>query len=151
MGTRSRIAMQQSDGTFLSIYCHWDGYLSHNGAILHEHYQDPDKVKALIDLGSLSSLRPEIGVKHDFDKRSDDQCTFYGRDRGEKDCEAVSSETLFDLKELTQETGGEYLYLFRKGVWEVAEGGIAFFGMPADEAPQELKLLSDALAEEESQ
>ena len=28
MATRSLIAVQNADGTFLSIYCHWDGYPS---------------------------------------------------------------------------------------------------------------------------
>ena len=98
MGTRSMIAIQNPHNkTVRAVYCHWDGYLEHNGAILQKHYSASPKVNNLIALGDLSSLRPEIGVQHAFssldvpkaeqeayDKEHGNSCTFYGRDRGEK-------------------------------------------------------------------
>ena len=45
MGTRSAIAMKTEDG-IRSIYCHWDGYVDHNGRILKEFYSTDEKVKA---------------------------------------------------------------------------------------------------------
>jgi hypothetical protein len=57
MGTRSRIGIELPDHTVVSVYCHWDGYVKHNGKILVEHYQNREDVKALIDGGSMSSLR----------------------------------------------------------------------------------------------
>lgn len=57
MATRSRIGMVNEDGTVSSIYCHWGGYPSNNGRILSEHYKDREKVKKLISLGDISSLR----------------------------------------------------------------------------------------------
>ena len=72
MATRSSIAMKTENG-IRGIYCHWDGYPDHNGKILSESYTDADKVKALIDLGDISSLRKEIGEKHSFDARYSDQ------------------------------------------------------------------------------
>jgi hypothetical protein len=60
MGTRSTIALEFADGTVEQIYCHWDGYLSNNGAILSQHYMNPFKVKELVGLGGFSSLRPTI-------------------------------------------------------------------------------------------
>ena len=36
MGTRSTIALEYADGTVEQVYCHWDGYVSHNGLILSE-------------------------------------------------------------------------------------------------------------------
>jgi hypothetical protein len=82
--------------TVRAVYCHWDGYLEHNGAILLKHYAASPKVNNLIALGDLSSLRPEIGVQHAFssldvpkqeqeayDKEHGNSCTFYSRDRGE--------------------------------------------------------------------
>ena len=33
MGTRSRIGVMHGDKV-KSVYCHWDGYLEHNGQIL---------------------------------------------------------------------------------------------------------------------
>jgi hypothetical protein len=56
MGTRSTIALEFADGTVEQVYCHWDGYLEHNGQILAKHYMDPFKVKALLALGGFSSL-----------------------------------------------------------------------------------------------
>jgi hypothetical protein len=58
MGTRSRIAVMHGDKC-KSVYCHWDGYLEHNGLILQEHY-DSAKANHLVALGDLSSLRPNI-------------------------------------------------------------------------------------------
>ena len=57
MGTRSRIGIEMPDHTVVSVYCHWDGYVEHNGKILVEHYQNREDVQELIDGGSMSSLR----------------------------------------------------------------------------------------------
>jgi hypothetical protein len=56
MGTRSTIALEFADGTVEQVYCHWDGYLEHNGQILAKHYMDPFKVRDLVALGGFSSL-----------------------------------------------------------------------------------------------
>ena len=61
MGTRSTIALEFADGTVEQVYCHWDGYLEHNGKILATHYMDPFKLRDLIDLGGFSSLRETVG------------------------------------------------------------------------------------------
>ncbi len=37
MATRSTIALEFADGTVEQVYCHWDGYLDHNGALLRDH------------------------------------------------------------------------------------------------------------------
>ena len=120
MSTRSRIALQNNDGTFTSIYCHFDGYPSNNGKILLEHYTDESKVRALMDLGNLSILGTELGDKHDFDTHLDQNntgCLAYGRDRGEKNTKAVTSKTHADLTTLARNCGGEFLYLFANGAW----------------------------------
>jgi len=89
MATRSTIAIEAADGTVKQVYCHWDGYLDHNGKILLAHYSDAAKAAALVALGSISSLRKEVGEKHSFDERfeRDDPryqwTTAYHRDRGE--------------------------------------------------------------------
>jgi len=57
MGTRSRIGIEMPDHSVVSVYCHWDGYVEHNGKILVEHYQNRDDVQELIDGGSMSCLR----------------------------------------------------------------------------------------------
>ena len=101
MATRSTIALEFADGTIGQVYCHWDGYLAHNGKMLMEYYSNPFILRDLIDLGSLSSLRPQIGTKHPFsmfeanmtqDEYANlyrDMCTFYERDRGERSADAT--------------------------------------------------------------
>lgn len=118
MGTRSRIAIENKDGTIESIYCHWDGYPSNNGKILKEHYTTEEKIRELINLGDLSSLGPEIGEQHPFDSRDDTVCTAYGRDRGEDEVDKVVS---FDVAALSKiDDGAVYQYLYTKdGKWEV--------------------------------
>jgi hypothetical protein len=56
MSTRSNIAFEYADGSVARIYCHWDGYLEHNGHILFHHYKNKEKIKKLIALGDISVL-----------------------------------------------------------------------------------------------
>ena len=130
MATRSTIALEFADGTVEQVYCHWDGYLAHNGLMLLEHYSNPFILRDLIDLGGLSSLRPTIGTKHAFSqfdlpkeeveafvKRTENMCTFYARDRGEK----LSAHKFVDFQDyLAHHSYEEYEYILRKdGNWYV--------------------------------
>ena len=54
MATRSRIGLELSDGSILSVYHHWDGYPEWLGRILKTHYNTKDKVAELIDGGDMS-------------------------------------------------------------------------------------------------
>ena len=56
MSTRSTIAIEFADGSVSQVYCHFDGYLSNNGMLLNNFYNDPFEVRALVDLGDFSSL-----------------------------------------------------------------------------------------------
>ena len=60
MGTRSTIALEFADKSVEQVYCHWDGYLEGNGAMLLQHYMDPFKVKQLLALGGFSSLEASV-------------------------------------------------------------------------------------------
>ena len=55
MATRSRIGIQLSDDSILSVYHHWDGYPTWLGRILKTHYNTKAKVAELIDGGDMSS------------------------------------------------------------------------------------------------
>ena len=123
MGTRSRIGIERADGTVTSIYCHWDGYPSHNGRILVENYTTEAKINKLMKLGGLSSLDVEIGTKHDFDKKVDGECNAYGRDRGEKDVAAQTSANAGAMFFEATEGWEEYAYLYRGGCWYYSEVG----------------------------
>jgi len=123
MGTRSMIAIQNPYSKDVrAVYCHWDGYLEHNGSLLHKHYSNSSKVNNLIALGDISSLRPEIGEKHAFsrletpmddeayDKLYGNMTTFYTRDRGE-DAPFQVFPTL--AKACDHYTWSEYFYCFK--------------------------------------
>ncbi len=117
MATRSTIALEYADGTVGQVYCHWDGYLDNNGKILYNHYQDPFKLRELLDLGDISSLSSEIGAAHDFDERGAGT-TFYMRDRGETGC----GQKMFNCYEdyVLNHQHEEYEYILRKdGIWYV--------------------------------
>lgn len=138
MATRSTIALEFADGTIGQVYCHWDGYLAHNGKMLLEYYYNPFILRDLIDLGSLSSLRPTIGTKHafshydvegmasdEFYKLYGNMCTFYGRDRGEGEYEANYFKDYEDY--LSNGQREEYDYILRnvngKPTWFVSDHG----------------------------
>jgi len=148
MGTRSTIALEFADGTVEQVYCHWDGYLAHNGRILQEHYSDPFKLRKLIDLGDLSSLGRNLGNGHpfskfglkeedpDFDqmialcKQAEEEgwTTFYGRDRGETGTASKKFKDYLDYAENHQYE--EFEYILRacgdKAVWFVSDHGKDF-------------------------
>ena len=112
MATRSYIGKTNSDGTVTYIYCHYDGYPSHHGEILKEHYKTEAKVNALMELGDLSVLGPEIGEKQDFNNtQSNNWCLAYGRDRGESN---VSANTA-PLEEIIGDQ--DYTYIYDNGEW----------------------------------
>ena len=86
MSTRSYIAKQIGDNKYRTIYCHSDGYLTYNGAMLLDHYNSPEKLDELLRLGDLSCLgvniNPDPSRPHSFDhkKRQDGVTVAYGRD-----------------------------------------------------------------------
>jgi hypothetical protein len=149
MGTRSRIGVMHGNKV-KSIYCHWDGYLSHNGRILQDSY-DSARANQLVALGDLSSLRPNIGEKHafspfdidmsreEYDSQYGDMCLFYGRDRGEKGTEHKVNHTFAEFLEQCDLCGAEYYYIMENGQW--------YCGSTNERDPfyQRLVLLSDAL------
>ena len=151
MGTRSRIGVMHGD-KLKSVYCHWDGYLDHNGRILLENY-DSAKANHLVALGDLSSLGPVIGEKHpfsqfdvdmsreDFETKFGGMCTFYGRDRGEKGTEFQVDEDFVSFMERVDACGAEYYYIMKDGVW--------YCGDSYDSSPISGKLvpLAEALAD----
>jgi len=125
MGTRSMIAIQNPYSKDVrAVYCHWDGYLEHNGSILNKHYSNSSKVNNLIALGDLSSLRAEIGEKHTFSRLDStlpeaeyealygNMCTFYTRDRGE-DAPFKVFPTLAKAQDYFEGSWCEYLYVYK--------------------------------------
>jgi hypothetical protein len=111
MGTRSTIGVLNTDGSVTAVYCHWDGYPEHNGKILMENYITEEKVRELIDLGSISSLS---------------EC-------GEPDISNIQGANTFpNVAEFVYEFGEKYNYLFINGTWFVNDNGATeqLFGNP---------------------
>lgn len=122
MGTRSMIGKTNKDGTITAIYCHWDGYPEHNGQILKNFYKKESKVNKLMKLGNLSSLGEDIGKKHKFDQYINGICTAYGRDRGEKDQQA---ETYDSIDSIVNHYGGiEYVYIWFNEEWRCFDSNL---------------------------
>jgi hypothetical protein len=135
MATRSTIVKKNEDGSYTGIYCHWDGYPSHNGKILLENYNSQEKVDSLIALGNISSLnrfvtpdpnRPtaeanstykkiDLSKPHSFDNSYGDTVVAYHRDRGE-DFVQYSRKSLIDVLDKIDH---EYAYVWGDGKWEV--------------------------------
>lgn len=119
MSTNSTIAIQHKDGTIEQVYCHWDGYLSHNGKILLGFYTERSKVEELIKLGSISILDKDIGEQQDFDKRTAGMTLAYHRDRDETlHIDKFSSKRHMELDGNLQ----EFNYFFNDNdTWEVGK------------------------------
>lgn len=121
MSTRSNIGIINDDRSVDVIYCHFDGYPSHNGAMLLRHFRDEEKVRRLVQLGDLSCLAPKLepdpGQEHTFEHPVDGVVVAYGRDRGEKHTEARHYESVDAyLDHMYREyTWVEHIYLFDPG------------------------------------
>ena len=151
MGTRSRIGVMHGD-KLKSVYCHWDGYLQHNGQLLQNHY-DSAKANHLVSLGFISSLKEEIGEKHPFSmydvtpnlshdeyyEKYGNMTTFYGRDRDETGTDFTVDHSYDEF--LSKDYDYEYYYIMRDGVWYV---GVAY--ETDNMVPGQLYVLAEQLA-----
>lgn len=124
MATRSAIGIKHGD-RIKAVYCHWDGYVEHVGAVLNVYYQDSVRLNKLISMGDLSGIGADIGEVHDFGARAEylpdgaaTQCTFYTRDRGE-DAPFKSFDNEAEFVDHYESCGCEYFYLYDHGVWYV--------------------------------
>jgi hypothetical protein len=158
MGTRSTIALEFADGTVEQVYCHWDGYLEHNGKILQEHYSDPFKLRDLIDQGSISSLGKVVGNTHPFSPFEGETqkaqyeaamaagaTTFYARDRGEE----LQVEKFNDFQDyLAHHQYEEYEYILRRdGNWYVQCHDDAFVTLKSAIADEQDRIAQEETAE----
>lgn len=149
MGTRSTIAYKEGN-IIRAVYCHWDGYVSHNGRILQNFYQEARKIGQLIELGDMSSLGAELGTKHPFDERLDvdtyaeTRCTFYGRDRGEEDTGSNEFDTIQAW--LEHYDWSDYAYLWNGREWLVWGGDTDEMDRPVFDRLEDVLEREDALS-----
>ena len=110
MGTRSRIGLELSNGSILSVYHHWDGYPSWLGRILNTHYNAKSLAEELIDGGDMSCCWTDerwddSGVKGVYGPQ-------YYSQRGD-DCPPRLDKNMDEFFA----NGEEYSYIFRNGNW----------------------------------
>jgi|TARA_A200000159_G_scaffold159658_1_gene178589 hypothetical protein len=144
MATRSNIAYQTPEGKIRSIYSHWDGYPECNGKILVDNYKSIEKIKALIELGSVSALGAQIGQQQDFDDRSTQKKEWtlaYHRDRGEELCIAEYDDIPSWIADME-----EYAYLWNGKEWLVNDHGETRGGFPVFDFV-EVKMKADIVKE----
>lgn len=97
MGTQSHITVEHEKDKFKTIYCHWDGYPSHVGKVLDNHYNTLSKAVELVSLGDMSSLDTTLETSE-----------FYHRDRGED----IHIHECDDFDKVQDYIGGYYHYYF---------------------------------------
>jgi len=114
MATRSRIGIENENGTITSIYCHFDGYPDGVGATLKEHYLSTQKVRMLLNLGDISILGEQIATmdEHTFENPKEGITVAYHRDRGEVKREARTDVSIEQFKNRLDE---DYGYVYSKG------------------------------------
>ena len=109
MSTRGRIGVQLTDGSILSVYCHYDNYPSFNGVKLQEHFNSRDAATELIDGGDISCLWTNAGWNNEV---LPEVGPLYYSSRGEV------TEPRYDMSLKTYLANGEeYAYLFANGKW----------------------------------
>ena len=119
MATRSRIGIQLSDNSILSVYHHWDGYPTWLGRILKTHYNTKEKVAELIDGGDMSCAwtkdrwtGKQIAEYVIENVEVEEYGPQYYSERGE------SCPPRYDINEAEfLSNGEEYSYIFRDGEW----------------------------------
>jgi len=116
MGTRSRIGIQLSDDSILSVYCHWDGYPSFNGKVLREFYDTKEKVTQLINGGNISALHTNAGWQNETLPETG---PLYYTSRGETIDENAPelNKNKREYLKTADNCGEEYAYLFTSAGW----------------------------------
>ena len=98
MSTRSRIAVEQEDGTVLSVYCHNDGYVSGVGSELLNMFPNGTDVTDVINYIKKGD-RTTVGMSY--------------KEWRDEDCPNDTVGSLTDFFEGDIEEYG-YLYTFKK-------------------------------------
>ena len=123
MSTRCFIGTRNNDGTIHAIYCHFDGYIECVGETLFKHYQDPDKIRKLINGGDISMLDERIDAPkgHSFESPVKGCTVFYGRDRGVEGTEAKIFVSTGNFVRAAMNSWAEFTYLYQCDEWTVLE------------------------------
>lgn len=139
MSTRGHVAIKEN-GKYRYIYNHNDSYIDGLGITLYKHYNNVDKVRALIELGNTSSIYNTVentanSYTEHLDRPSEERGTvakFRECERWEdychyevswEECKPIETENISEV--LGAELGAEFTYIFDADVnkWYVAYNG----------------------------
>lgn len=111
MNTHAFIAKKTGADKYKAIFCQFDGYLSHAGKILAEHYDTTEKVDALLSLGGIESLGEQLcAAPENADEYESEKYTVaFGRDLGDTSWN-TEEMTLDEL--INNDIGECYIYIF---------------------------------------
>ena len=106
MSTRSIVAIKNADGSYDTIYCHFDGYIKDGvGEALRKDHATEEAARALIAAGDHSSIAGG--------------CSPYA-ERGDEDWEDIKPRHFVnesELKAMLSKSWTEYLHTFVDGGW----------------------------------
>lgn len=121
MGTNSYIFYEESPSNLQGIYCNFDGNLNGVGITLYRHYQNIEKIKQLINLGSISSLDKEcdrnpqyqIMSSYNTEQRHNGYTFAYHRDRKDPidENQSILKNNMNELENYL------HVYLWRNNEW----------------------------------
>lgn len=131
MGTRSLIARQIGPDAYRTIFCQLEGHLECQGAMLLEHFNTPELVDQILELGDLYLLKPKLnpepGCAHDLLNPAEGVTISYGRDL-EDGAAPAEIHTLKELEEAGESI--EFIYVFdQTGTWKYAQGSYLSDGL----------------------
>jgi len=108
MATRCYIVKTMTDGTFIGIYSHYDGYPGYTLPML-EHYQHPAQLLALFAGGDVKQLMTTVGKTVYFSEGPHANLTKQTVQYAEP---AQCFTDLKDVKQAAREANCEYLYIW---------------------------------------
>ena len=149
MSTASSIGIVGKDGSKFRIYCHWDGYVEHNGVILQLAYSREEDVRKLMMLGNLSSLgcymEPKAGIPHTFYEPQENVCVAYCRDRGEAFAMHDDADDYYDVDYRYTYDCNSHAWIVEKLNWEYNTEACKLLGTSIGSVNRQLLL--DAIIE----
>lgn len=105
MSTRATIAVRRSDDFFDAVYLHFDGYPSHTGEALKQHFATQQLAEDLVSGGDLRCLGRATGTPERYSNGTP----------------PAILPTLEVLRDFAKKCGAQFLYVFDDGIWSCAK------------------------------
>jgi len=101
MSTRATIAVRRADGYFGAAYLHFDGYPSHTGETLKQHFATQQLAEGLVAGGDLRCMDRKTG-----------EAEHYDGEHGPAKLPTRNALIVF-----AQNCTSQFLYVFEEGAW----------------------------------